>query len=529
MDSNNANEGVSNTIDNIIINNSIQIVSHDKINVGESDEPFKEAVSNLETRVQNLQTMKMFDQKNSISFSSAFKDQLLTCILLGTEAGHHLISLLEQQGGNLNVVQGQMYNKWYEIVLALATYKEVNDEGILNSIYNRLNSLMYLDNEPQTLEDLFQAFNKSTVSSVLEKWKFTPTTTFNDFIGRQQTVSKLKSYIDFRITKDSYQMILMGGPPGVGKSQFAQALMTYFKSTKNYILNMSELLSSHVGETEKALKDLFVELSLTDKSVGITVFFDEADEIFKTDVPSHVKSVAMVIQTCLQGSLKLGNNILILAATNYTTDIREPILDRVSAIIYVDVPERNDVEAFLRYSFKIPNANTPHLNTEVQTENNKYWNQVLFPLVRALPAATTYRNLNNLVDQSKIINLQKLEDTFMVIYLYYEEDATLSFIQCTKWDNTFYDLVAKNANDFKNEILYNINKPAGIRCHSRNHINILFEICPKNHVLRPDFEDFENASKRIQFLNKKQYDLFRSNNKEPPINRYEQDYMFMRR
>jgi AAA family ATPase len=67
--------------------------------------------------------------------------------------------------------------------------------------------------------------------------------------------------------------ILLYGPPGCSKTMIAKALAT--ESGLNFIaVKGPELFSKYVGDTEKAIREIFRKARLSSPSI---VFFDEID------------------------------------------------------------------------------------------------------------------------------------------------------------------------------------------------------------------------------------------------------------
>jgi len=69
--------------------------------------------------------------------------------------------------------------------------------------------------------------------------------------------------------------ILLFGPPGCSKTMVAKAIAT--ESKLNFVaIKGPELFSKYVGDTEKAIRDLFKRARLCAPCV---IFFDEIDAI----------------------------------------------------------------------------------------------------------------------------------------------------------------------------------------------------------------------------------------------------------
>ncbi len=67
--------------------------------------------------------------------------------------------------------------------------------------------------------------------------------------------------------------IMLYGPPGCSKTMIAKALAT--ESGLNFIaIKGPELFSKYVGDTEKAIREIFRKARLSSPSI---IFFDEID------------------------------------------------------------------------------------------------------------------------------------------------------------------------------------------------------------------------------------------------------------
>jgi transitional endoplasmic reticulum ATPase len=135
--------------------------------------------------------------------------------------------------------------------------------------------------------------------------------------------------------------ILLSGPPGCGKTLLAKAAAS--QTEVNFIsIKGSALLSMYVGESEKAVHDVFRKAK---QAAPCIVFFDEIDAIVPARgsgvTDSHVaERVVSQFLSELDGVEELGN-VLILGATN-RLDILDPALlrpGRFDLILEIPLPD----------------------------------------------------------------------------------------------------------------------------------------------------------------------------------------------
>ncbi|MGC9076033.1 MAG: CDC48 family AAA ATPase [Conexivisphaera sp.] len=135
--------------------------------------------------------------------------------------------------------------------------------------------------------------------------------------------------------------ILLYGPPGTGKTLLAKAVAT--ESEANFIsVRGPELLSKWVGESEKAVREVFRKAR---QAAPCVVFFDEIDSIAPargTGIGESMVTERVVSQllTELDGLVET-KGVVVLAATN-RPDIIDPALlraGRFDAFVYVPLPD----------------------------------------------------------------------------------------------------------------------------------------------------------------------------------------------
>jgi hypothetical protein len=129
--------------------------------------------------------------------------------------------------------------------------------------------------------------------------------------------------------------ILFSGPPGTGKTMAAEVIASELKLDL-YKIDLSQVVSKYIGETEKNLDRIF---SAAENSNAI-LFFDEADALFgkRSEVKdSHDRYANIEIGYLLQ-KMEEYEGIAILA-TNVKHHIDEAFVRRMQAVIEFPFPE----------------------------------------------------------------------------------------------------------------------------------------------------------------------------------------------
>lgn len=127
---------------------------------------------------------------------------------------------------------------------------------------------------------------------------------------------------------------LFYGPPGTGKTMTASLLGKEFNKDV-YRIDLSQIVSKYIGETEKNLEKIFVKAENKDW----ILFFDEADALFgkRSNVQSaHDKYANQEVSYLLQRVEDFPG--LIILASNYKTNIDSAFVRRFNAIIHFPMP-----------------------------------------------------------------------------------------------------------------------------------------------------------------------------------------------
>ncbi|KAK3344059.1 P-loop containing nucleoside triphosphate hydrolase protein [Lasiosphaeria hispida] len=136
--------------------------------------------------------------------------------------------------------------------------------------------------------------------------------------------------------------ILLWGPPGCGKTLVAKAVAN--ESKANFIsIKGPELLNKYVGESERAVRQLFARAK---SSAPCILFFDEMDALVPKRDDSLSDASARVVNTLLTELDGVGDRsgIYVIGATNRPDIIDEAIRrpGRLGTSIYVGLPTAAD-------------------------------------------------------------------------------------------------------------------------------------------------------------------------------------------
>jgi len=131
---------------------------------------------------------------------------------------------------------------------------------------------------------------------------------------------------------------LFYGPPGTGKSLTA-ALLGKKIDKSVYRIDLSQIISKYIGETEKNLEKVFLQAEERDW----ILFFDEADSIFgkRTQVSNSNDRHANQGTSYLLQRIDESKNMIILAS-NFKDNFDEAYLRRFQSIIYFPLPEKDE-------------------------------------------------------------------------------------------------------------------------------------------------------------------------------------------
>ncbi|XP_070692681.1 ATPase family gene 2 protein homolog A [Pempheris klunzingeri] len=234
-----------------------------------------------------------------------------------------------------------------------------------------------------TLTDLQWAMSVVKPSAMREVAIDVPKVRWSDVGGMEEVKLKLKQAVEWPLrhpeafTRMGIQPpkgVLLYGPPGCSKTMIAKALAN--ESGLNFLaIKGPELLSKYVGESERAVREVFRKARTVAPSI---VFFDEIDALASERGSSTGSGgvgdrVLAQLLTEMDGIEQL-RDVTVLAATNRPDMIDKALMrpGRLDRIVYVPLPDAPTRHEIFSLQFRnMPIAQNVSLDGLV-IQTNKY-------------------------------------------------------------------------------------------------------------------------------------------------------------
>ena len=208
-----------------------------------------------------------------------------------------------------------------------------------------------LDTLVVTNKDFERALKNSEPSALREIYVEIPEISWNDIGGLDSVKQQIIETVEWPLKyPDKFRQfgiepptgILLYGPPGTGKTMLAQAVA--HESEASFIsVKSTELLLKWVGESEKAMKEIFRKAKQASPTI---VFFDEIDAFAAARESGSVGTRSVAESTLNQMLVEMDGierlkDVFIIAATN-RPDTLDPALvrpGRLDRMVYVGAPD----------------------------------------------------------------------------------------------------------------------------------------------------------------------------------------------
>ncbi len=221
---------------------------------------------------------------------------------------------------------------------------------IENAVFTVQNAA-FQSGEPFSREDLFFAARQQSAHHLNElAQKIEPRYTWDDIILPDEelhTLSDIISMMRYRalvleqwglgkkLTSSAGISALFSGDPGTGKTLAAQIIANELQLDL-YRINLSNVVSKYIGETEKNLEKIFEEA----QNSNAVLFFDEADAIFgkRSEVKDAHDRYANIEVGYLLQRMETYGGVTILA-TNLRANMDEAFTRRINFIVNFPLPD----------------------------------------------------------------------------------------------------------------------------------------------------------------------------------------------
>lgn len=218
----------------------------------------------------------------------------------------------------------------------------------------------WLSNIKVNMDDFLAALKEVEPSATRELMVEVPRVNWEDVGGLKEVKRQLQEAVEWpfkfeRLCKstgiDMPRGILLSGPPGTGKTMLAKAMANEINA--NFIsVKGPSLLSKWVGESEKALREIFKRARQVSPCI---IFFDEIDAVFPHRGTGGQVSEKMLSQLLMEmDGVEELHGVVVLAATNRIDMIDFALLrpGRFDLIITVSLPDQEERAEILSVHLK---------------------------------------------------------------------------------------------------------------------------------------------------------------------------------
>jgi SpoVK/Ycf46/Vps4 family AAA+-type ATPase len=178
-----------------------------------------------------------------------------------------------------------------------------------------------------------------------------PTKTLNELILSEPVQRLCKELVEEQHRSELLQSygleprskILLVGPPGNGKTSFAEGLAESLM-VPLFTVNYASVIGSYLGETAVRLRRLFDHI----RSRQCVLFFDEFDTVAKERGDIHeTGEIKRVVSSLLLEMDSLPSHVVVVTATNHPELLDRAVWRRFQIRIALPKPTRKEVDVWL--------------------------------------------------------------------------------------------------------------------------------------------------------------------------------------
>lgn len=172
----------------------------------------------------------------------------------------------------------------------------------------------------------------------LHKDKRTPTS----ILYPDQLISELTAVARSINRKNGLHRFLFAGKPGTGKTEACRHIAR-LTNRSLLVVNIEELIDSHLGQTSKNIISLFEEINKVIFE-GVIILFDEIDSLVMDRINENdLREMGRATSTFLRQLDDLDNNVVVIGTTNLLNALDDALKRRFDAVISFDKYSADDL------------------------------------------------------------------------------------------------------------------------------------------------------------------------------------------